>query len=118
MHLAYKIRHAHDLHQSDALPRFLGPVVMFEDANELSRKVPTEANPSTDRTVVNSKLFLFQLNGLAPQEGPGDKIGLLRAQGKYEKGKNPHVVQESCQIGQVRVQAAETEGAAGTQSSC
>jgi hypothetical protein len=50
---------------------------MFEDANELSRKVPTEANASADRTVVNSKLFLLQLNGLAQQEGPGDKIGLL-----------------------------------------
>jgi hypothetical protein len=77
MHLANKIRRADDLHQNDALPRFLRSVVMFEDANELSRKVPTEANASADRTVVNSKLFLLQLNGLAQQEGPGDKIGLL-----------------------------------------
>jgi hypothetical protein len=62
VHPANKIRCVDDLHQNYVLPCFLRPVVVFEDVNEIGRKVPTEADAFADRTVVNSKLFLLRFN--------------------------------------------------------
>jgi len=60
VHLANKIRGAHDLHQNHVLPRFLGLVVVLEDVYEVGGKVPTEANAFAHRTVVDPKLFLLR----------------------------------------------------------
>jgi hypothetical protein len=95
VHLANEICGPDDLYQNGVLSGFLRPVVVFEDVNEFGREVPTAPNAFADQTVIDSKLFLLRFHRLPPENRAGDNLGFLRAQGKYEKRKDPHIVQES-----------------------